>query len=576
MGINRSVSFFLIFLSFLLMSCSSTSWVVVEEQATDLNDFEIISSQYYLESTHRVTPAQPIVHFDIRAINMYEYAQKVRTERYIQRYRPRVGFVLLGMAGAGLSAYAAYSDQLLTEPTTSQRYALLGAGGLLTGLSFLNMKPVGEPSKTGENKLLRKTGSVHQADTINVRPYNSDLPSIRISYQDQVIRETENWSFNEGRISINLAEEVDAGLFEEDPADNILVEVSYDSLYSAKEVPVSSIFEQFVIVDAQITALRNEPSNSRDNILTDLAEGSQLKLIEREGEWYKVLYGITETWVYANDVRTIWRPSEFATDLSVIAIPNIPFGSIDVERDIPILGRSLPNSSAFLLSNFQYGGEFSERVYGERDTKLMEEYFIQGFGIRSSNIVKAININSDRLLERAYSRLASSFTENPQNLHVYISGYAEIRDSKVYLIGSSENESNETRYIDLHQFFRALSNLDLSSILVFADLDILNETGSTEPLEDLASILTSDNSNSAVFFAARPDQRSGIYTSIDGEQNRHSLFTYFLAEAIKEQKMTMGEIMEHLERNVPFTSRSIYDRPQNPLFFGNRQLRLLN
>lgn len=576
MGLNRSITCFLIFLSFLLMSCSSTSWVVVEEDATDINDFEIISTQYFLESTNGLNPNQPIVHFDIKAINTYEYAQRVRTERYIQRYRPRIGFVLLGMAGAGLSTYAAFSDQLLTEPTNPQRYALLGAGGLLTGLSFLNMKQVGEPSKTGENRLLRKTGSIQEADTISARPYNSEYPAIKISYRDQVIRETENWSFNEGRISINLAEEVDASLFEEDPMDNILVEVSYDSLHNTKEVPVSSIFERFVVVDAQITALRNDPSNSRDNILTDLAEGSQLKLMERKGEWYKVLYGITETWVYANDVHTIWRPSEFASDLSVIAIPNVPFGSVDVERNIPVLGRSSLNSSAFLLSNYQYEGEFSERVYGERDTKLMEEYFIQGFGIRSTNIVKATNISTDRLLERAYSRLASSITDGPQNLNVYISGYAEIRDSKVYLIGSSFNENGEPMYIDLHQFFRALRNLDLSSVHVFADLDILNENGSTEPLADLASVITSENSSSAVFFGARPDQRSGIYTSNNGEQNRHSIFTYYLAEAIKERKMTMEEIFDHLERNVPFTSRSIYDRPQNPLFFGNPQLQLLN
>jgi hypothetical protein len=79
-----------------------------------------------------------------------------------------------------------------------------------------------------------------------------------------------------------------------------------------------------------------------------------------------------------------------------------------------------------------------------------------------------------------------------------------------------------------------------------------------------------------VFFGAQPDQRSGIFTSSNGDQNRHSIFTYYLAEAIKEGNMTMGEILNHLDRNVPFTSRSIYDRPQNPLFFGNLQLQLLN
>ncbi len=567
--------FLMLTASLMLISCSSTNWVVEDEKAMDINDSELISSRYFMVSTNSVTPNQPLVHFDLKSINTYEYAQRVLTERYIQRYRPRLGYVLLGLAGAGLSSYAAFSDQLIKKPSDPQRYALLGAGGVLTGLSFMNMKPVGEPTKTGESRLLRKTGTTQESDTTDARPYNSDDPRIRISYQGNVLVEDREWSFNEGRISINLAEEVDAGVFGENPKGKILVEAFYDTLKQVKRVDVASVFEQFVVVDAQITALRNNPSNNSNNVLTDLARGSQLKLVANEGDWYKVLYGISETWVSANDVRTIWRPSEFASDLSVIAIPNVPFGSIDVERNIPVLGRSSLNSAAFILSNNQYEGNISERIYGQRDAKLMEEYFIQGFGVRSNRVVKATNIASDRLVERAYSRLASSMNDSRQNLYVYINGYAEIRDGQVYLL-SSELDEGEKQYIDLQRFFRGLSNLRVNSLFIFADLDILNDQGSTQPLEKLASIVTENNFAAAVFFGSRPDQRSGIYSSTNGEQNRHSIFTYYLAEAIKERNTTMNAIFNHLERNVTFTSRSLYDRPQNPLFFGNGDLQLLD
>lgn len=557
------------------ISCSSTSWVVEEERAMDVNDFEQISSRFYLESTNGITPNQPIIHFDLKSINTYEYALRIKTERYIQRYRPRLGYVLLGAAGAGLSYYAAFSDQLLKRPSDAQVYALTGAGSILTGLSLLNMKPIGEPTRTGESRLLRKTGTTQETDTTEARPYNMDNPRIRISYKGKVLVENQEWNFNGGQISINLAEEIDASIFEENPTDKILVEAFYDTLKQARQVAVSSVFEKFVVVEAQITALRNNPSNNTNNVLTDLAEGSQLKLVESEGEWYKVLYGISETFVSSSDVRTIWRPSEFASDLSVIAIPNIPFGSVDVERNIPVLGRSALNSSAFILSNNQYEGDISERIYGQRDAKLMEEYFIQGFGVRSTRVIKATNIASDRLLERAYTRLANAMSDNRENLYIYINGYAEIRDGEVYLL-SSELNDGEKQYIDLQRFFRGISNLRLNSVIVFADLDILNENGSTQPLEELASFITDKSNWSAVFFSSRPDQRSGIYSSTGGEQNRHSIFTYYLAEAIKERNVSMNAIFSHLERNVPFTSRSIYDRPQNPLFFGNGDLELLN
>lgn len=565
-----------VLVAFSAVSCSSTNWVVVDEKAADINDYKLESTRYYLQSNNNVSPSQPLISFDLKAINTFEYAQKVKTERYIQRYRPRLGYVLLGLAGAGLSTYAAFSDNLITQPTKPQRYSLLGAGTLLTSLSLMNMKPLGEPTKTGESRLLRRTGSLTEADTVTVQPYNSNSPSLLIWYGEELLSEKENWNFNGGRVSINLAEEIDASIFSENPDGLIEVEVYYDSLYQEKKVRVDQIFEQFVVVNAQVTALRNNPVVDTQNVLTDLAKGSQLKLVSREGDWFKVMYGISETWVSADDVNTIWRPSEFASELSVIAIPNVPFGSVDVERNIPVLGRSSLNSMAFILSNHEYASDRSQRIYGDRDAKLMQEYFIQGFGVRNSNLVKLENAESERAVNRSYTRLANSIAGGDQNLSVYINGFAKVIDDKVYLISSTLNESGEEQYIDLHKLFRAFDRLSLKSIIVFADLDIVDSQASEEVLENLASVLTNDNYDAAVLFSAGAGQRSGVFSSSDGPQNRHSIFTYYLAQAIKERKVTLSAIQEHLERNVPFTSRSLHERPQNPLLFGNSDLELLN
>lgn len=541
----------------------------------DINDFELVDSRFILQTTNGVTPNQPLIHFDLKSVNTYSYTERVKTERYIQRYRPRLGYMLLGAAAAGISYYAAFSDQLLTQPTDPQRYSLIGAGTILTGLSFMNMKPVGEPTKTGESRLLRKTGTTLQTDTLEARPYNTKDPAIKITYKGKTLVENNSWNFNRGRITINLSEEIDAGIFEDKPTDPVRVDVRYDTLSQSKDIPVTSIFEQFVVVESPITALRNEKSFDRNNILTDLASGSQLQLVSKEGEWVKVLYGISENWVAAKDVRTIWRPSEFATNLSVVTVPNVPFGSVDVERNIPVLGRSPLNSSAFIISNSEYEGDITERTYGQRDAKLMEEYFIQALGVRDRNIVKATNVSSDRQLQMAYNRLVSSFSEEGQNVKVYINGFAEIREGNVYLL-ASEQANGENQYLDLNKLFRGLSTMKVNSLLIFADLDFRNNNGSLKALENLASHVTSGSSRTAVFFSSRPDQRSNIYSSANGPQNRHSIFTYFLAQAMKQRKMSMNEIQNHLERNVPFTSRSLYERPQNPLFFGNAQLELLN
>lgn len=543
----------------------------------DPNDYEKIYISYYLESLNEVSPKQPVVHFELMASETYEFTTRIKTERHIQRYKPRLGYMLLGMAGTGLSYYAALSEDLIKKPTEQQRYALIGAGSVLTGLSFLNMKPSGEPKPTGESRLLRKTGSVIEKDTTSVLPYTEESAEIKITFGNKTLIERTNWPFDGKRISINLAEEIDAGQFSGSSTSPIVIEAYYDSLAAIKEVPLSSVYEQFVVVDAQVTALRNAPRLNSDNVLTDLAEGSQLKLVATEGDWYKVLYGISETWIAAKDVRIIWRSSEFASDLSVIAIPNIPFGSVDVEQNIPVIGKSELTSSAFIISNYQYEGNLSERTYGQRDTKLMEEYFIQALGIRESRIVKTTNVNNDRQTERVYSRLVSSIQED-QNLTVYINGYAEVRDSRLYLIGS-EQAGDENQFIDLHNLFSALGKLSLKSLIIFADLDFINDDNNANNagiLDDLAATITDEMYNSAVIFSAKPNQRSEIYTSASGEKKRHSIFTYYLADGIKKGNTRMNNLYNYLDRNVTFTSRKIYDRPQNPLFYGNRDLNLVN
>ncbi|HBX65085.1 MAG TPA: hypothetical protein DEG32_02635, partial [Balneolaceae bacterium] len=97
MGIKKALLLLAVCIAAMLnQSCSSTSWVITDEEAMDINDFELISSRFYLESSKGISPTQPLVYFDLKSINTYEYAQRIETERYIQRYRPRLGYVLLG------------------------------------------------------------------------------------------------------------------------------------------------------------------------------------------------------------------------------------------------------------------------------------------------------------------------------------------------------------------------------------------------------------------------------------------------------------------------------------------------
>lgn len=566
---------FLTAMMFFTVSCSSTSWVIIEEDATDISDYKLIDSEYFLSPNDEITPRVPIFDADLMAINTYEYAQRIKTERYIQRYRPRVGYVILGLAGAGLSYYAAFSDQLLKQPTDPQRYSLIGAGTMLTGLSFLNMKPVDEPTKTGETRLLRKTGTTMVADTIETLPYTNEPATVSIAYGDSLLIKNKTYTFNGNNISVNLADEINSNLFSEDPEHEIRITVEYDSLKTVKTTPVSSIFEQFVVVDSEITPLRNAAEVNSDNVLTDLAEGSQLKMVERDGEWFKVMYGISETWISANDVYTIWRPTEFSSDLTVVTIPNVPFGSVDVEQDIPVLGDLSSNAMALIVSNDQYSGSLSERTYGDRDSELMEEYFKQGFGIKVNNIIKSTNIDSVRQLSLAVDRLINLIDSNRNKVFIYVNGNGVIKNGDLYLAGVNHSGDKEN-LINIKTLFDQISEAELTQVIGFVDLDIVETDNSILNYQTVVSSLTNSISRTAVLFSSKIDQRSGIFSSPNGEKNRHSIFTYYLAEALKQGKTNLSLIFNHLQRNVPFRSRSIYDRPQNPVFIGRTDLQLVD
>ncbi len=575
MGLKlKFISYFLSTL-FLFTGCSSTRWVVESQETIDRNDFKLLDSKLFLNRIDRIRPEEPLVRFKLKTANTIEFAERIRTDRYIQTYRPRLGYVLFGLASAGIAGYAAFSNDIVNEQNQTQKIALIGAGTALTGISFLNMKPVGEPTATGESKLLRRTGKRVEVDTLDTSSEFATIPEYEILFNNEVIIPKTKRSFRDNIIEINLAEEIAPESLPENRDININLNIYFqDSTYNYS-IPVSSIFESFVVVTSNVSALRNKPEVNRNNVLTDLAKGSQLKLVERQGDWFKALYGISETWVAASDVVTIWRPSEFSHQLSVVAIPNVPFGSIDIERNFPSLVSESKNRWAYMISNGSYTGILSERNYAKRDARLMNEYFNKTLGVPADNILSFEDQHGSQPIRNSFNRLVSGINNSPSELVVYLSGYARVDETskEIFFLGTVNDTSSQNE-VSLNSLFDGIAQLPLTKISVIADLEFINQTKNNDALEDLASLITSNIKESAIVFSADTDQTSLIYSTPNGVQKRHSIFTYFVADAFKNRYSNWGAIVKHLQRNVSFTSRSLYNQPQDIQFFGNLSLDL--
>jgi len=551
-------------------ACSSSKWVVEDQYAIDRNDFELIETRQFLKRVGTITPENPVIQFEIQAANTFEYTQRVRTDRYIQRYRPSFLSVVFGLVGAGIAGTAASTAE---NASTSTQQVLYGTAGLLTLASFLNMNPSGEATPTGEVRLLRKTGSVTETDTVSSQPLRNTDVSYTIYFEGEILAFGDDLEYRNNRYTINLLESFNPEQVDYSTGDVINIELYFGDDIYVNTIPVTSFLEQFVVISSDVTALRDEPVLDSRTILTDLARGSQLKFVSEEENWFRVLYGISETYVSKTDAYLIWRPSEFASQLSIITVPNIPFGNIDVEADIPVWAERTEDAFGFLIANREYQGEYSERIYAERDAELISTYLAEAFGYRDDNIQTVANIENQQQLVLAYNRIASDIRRSQKRMVVYVSGYVESGDdNQTLLLGTGSTVSSE---VNLNSFFSGISRLPIEELIILLDLDNI-ENLETSIIQPLADQILSNNPNSAIIVSSTETQRSRDYSSTSGEQKRHSIFSYFIADAIKYGATNVSQVLNHLQRNVDYTSRRLHNQPQHILFFGNSELSFID
>lgn len=563
--------YFIIFVTVFGNACSSSKWVVENQNEVDRTDFTLLTTKKFLVKTGTTNPNSPIVTYQIKDENTFRYAQRIKTDRYIQKYRPSLRSVFFGLIGAGIASSAA----LTVNNTKTSDTILYSSAGFITLASLLNMKAIGTPTATGESRLLRKTGTIEETEIVVALPDPSLKALYSIYYKRQALLVDKEVEPNGSSYSINLIDELNPEIFEYDYNDFIRLEITFNEETYSENIPLRNIFEQFIVVSSQVTALRDEPKFDSRNILTDLAFGSQMKLVAEDSLWYKVLYGITETWISNKDAYPIWRPSEFASQLSIIAIPNIPFGNVDVENNIPrLLNRSNSNTFAFILANGEYQGRFSERSYANRDGRLIEEYLKNALSVPSNNITKALEIESQQQLTLAYNRLANNFRSPQKRLIVYVSGYVSSNNKEdLFIIPTIQ--SNENELFSLNSLFESIAKLKVEEIVVFADIDNIDTKNDQGLLERLSTTITSKNKKSVVIFSSTENQRSRDYSVANGDQKRHSIFTYYIADAMKNNQSSISAIINHLQCNVDYTSRRLHNKPQNVIIFGDPSLSLI-
>ena len=557
-------------------ACTSSKWAIESTQAIDRTEFDLVGEDVFLKMSEIPSPNRPVLVFDIWNMETYDYSLKIQSNRYLQRYRPSLSAVLLGALGAS----AAYLTADLLSPHSTEQYMLYGLGALSLLTGMVGDKSTGEATSTGEQKLLKQTGVIQLSDTLRATKQPNISPSYTIYNDREAIAIRNNVIFDKNSYYINLLEDINPSDFLVQRNQSIRIELEFnDSLY-IHEVPVEDIFERFVVVETEVTALRQNPDNTNNSILTDLASGSELLLLDELDNWYVVRYGITETYISKNDTKLIWRPTDYVDELSIITLPNIPFGNVDVEREIPVRLTENNQAAAFIISNEFYGDRFPTKRYAERDAKLLEEYLINSFGLGFAGIRTSINTSRIEQFRYNWDEFLRRNQANKKQLILYTNGYVSIDNdgNLIYLLGDEKTSDEQKNSIKLADLLEDALKAGFTELFMVGDYSFvagtLDNSVSRADYYDAfyklnSTLLAKRTIEFGLLFSSDGRSDSQLYTKQAIAQKYHSIFTYYLADAVKKGNYTSNQLLNYIQRNVDYTARRLHDTPQNVVYFGN-------
>lgn len=562
------------------VSCTSSKWIVINEESIDTSVVPtIVNVRNVLLLESEPTYSNPIITFSANQIVDKQYLQRVEMERSVQSFRPRWGFLTLGLSATAFTLIAANTTLINSSIGTDQKWMLNLAAGILGVVSVTNFQPVGEPILTGEKQLMGQSGYVVLSDTLAHVNGNNQLDiNLLIRFKEDTVLSESGLKLINNRLDINLSPVVSELRGDIDEESKIELKLSYNGETPVYDIYLSSFLEPHITITEPVAVLRSVPLINEFNVITEIGEGSSLRLLGEENDWFRVQFGGSEVFVRKNFGEKVWKSEGNAGAINVFDFEEVPFGEIDVENSVPILKQNNPDDRAIILTN-GYSTNLEPRQYLDRDHELFAFYMRSALQMHESQVTTIEMDSSDDWIEEFEEFVSSDSTSS---LFIYLSGYAFYGNEGDLRLQNVDDEMSPP--ILSSYIFQKLEDMNPESLFFFSDLEFTQNIngstqgrlGSVQVLVETANELTRRLPNSVLLFSNRPGQKSSIYASSGFQNQRHHIFNYYLADAIKKRNTQMSDIIRHLENNVDYTSRRLHDRSQDVQAFGNTTLRINN
>lgn len=579
-----------------LTGCTTSSWVILPEPEPDPDSETELASVTFIRTIQVPEPQNPVIVLDLVRERQREFNQHLVSQRYIQQYRPRYGYLMLGTAATGLGLYLTNSTGIGAGSLSARERALLNTASVAVGTaSFLAMQPSAEPRQAGERRYLQQVESQVLRDTVGVSVPPGRSARLTIRRGEHTLVDDRPVPMHDNRIIVQPA--LEAGLLQLEEADSTdwVVRIGYEDLLWERVLSVPDFMQSYVQVTAAEVPVRSDPVALSGNTIRHVAAESRfLHLADVNDRWYRVLNQGNPAYIENTQAVKIWRAAGVASAGDLVLSPGAAvFGDLDIERGLPDNRGINPEAIAIVIANGDYGEPLRALPNAARTAELTAHHLNRVMGYYSDNIIVLEDVTEQQmrsLLDQADSLFVGTRHISPaeSDVFVYYYGHAYLDDeNRLQLLPVDYDPSAaRRRSVAFDELAGVLSSLQARQLVLVMDTDlsvgsVYSQSGTPgirpagDVLGRLSEPLAASQFPIAVYWAAAPGQTASPYIRRDGQPARpYDIFTWYFFAALKQGASTSGEVEQYLQRQVPFTSRRLHDRPQDPGFIGDRRLRL--
>lgn len=592
-----SCTMLILLLALTLGSCTTSAWMVAEQPVADPDSETTLSEKRFFHPVITPSPQNPVFSLELLNERALLYNMHLASERYIQQYRPRYGYMALGLSGMAMGLYLSNSSVIDADRLSTRERAMLNVAAVSIGAaSYLTMKPDGEPRPAGEVRLLQKTGTRVIQDSIPV-PLSTDARArLTITRGTENLVDARPLDFRDNAVSFHIGQVTDIRRLPGSDTTGLHLQLEYQDVRFDQYTPLSAFMQEFVEVTTSSVPLRTSPAILSNNIIQHVGSQSRFPFLnDVDDRWYRILRSDGPAYVPKEYSRRIWQVADTARIGDQVVLPDhMVFGDIEIERNLPDNRRANPDAIAIFIINGEYRDPLQHLPNASRTAQLASLYASQVLGYYSDNIRVYENMTYHqmrRLLQQSDSLMIGGrhLSQDESDLFIYYYGHGITDpDNRFLLVPVDYDPAGGTSGLipvqDLVDTIAGMStrksvmvlDTDWSRASVFGTHTDNGVRTGAEEAQALQSVMARLPETAAAFWAASPGQRSGTYS---GNSDRvgypYDIFTWYFFQGLKDGRRTTGDLESYLERNVPFTSRRLLDRAQDPGFAGNDNLILV-